>query len=163
MIDIAVISSAGAAYIGCDWAMSGADLSTDATLETAVNLSLFTDRQAAADDVLPDNTGDRRGWWGDSFLPALPDGTADHIGSRLWLLQRCVASPQTAARARRYCIEALQWLISDGVAQDVAVTASWQTRDRLAIAIAISRTSAAGAAVDHRFDYVWNATFAALA
>jgi phage gp46-like protein len=44
-----------------DVRLDGGDLSTDDGLETAVLLSLITDRRAEADDVLPDGGTDRRG------------------------------------------------------------------------------------------------------
>ncbi|MDE2104746.1 MAG: phage GP46 family protein [Patescibacteria group bacterium] len=83
-------------------------------LETAVLLSLFTDRLANPDDEIPDGTSDRRGWWGDL-------AEASPIGSRLWLLDRAKLTQETAARARDYALEALQWLIDDGVVASVDV------------------------------------------
>ena len=85
----------------CDYAVAAGDLAADNGLKTAVLISLFTDRLAAADDEIPDGTEDRRGWWGD--MPA--DGSApsgappDPIGSRLWLLARAKQSAETLNRA----------------------------------------------------------------
>jgi phage gp46-like protein len=82
-----------------------------------VLVSLLTDRLANADDEIPDGTGDRPGWWADMVLPlanAAPAG--DLIGSRLWLLSRRKVTEPTRIDAIRYCIEALQWLLGDGIA-----------------------------------------------
>lgn len=104
-----------------DIAIVANDLETGADLETAVLISLFTDRRAAEGDVLPDAERDRRGWWAD----AVPLVEGDQIGSRLWLLARAKRTPDTLERAREYAAEALRWLLDDAVATDVTVTAEW--------------------------------------
>lgn len=90
-----------------DWDVSGPDLESGRDLETAVIISLFTDRLANGDDVLPSGD-DPRGWVGDLGQPV-------KIGSRLWLLERAKLSLQTGAIAKSMAAEALQWLIDDGV------------------------------------------------
>lgn len=122
-----------------DLALDGYDLATEGGLHTAVIVSLFTDRRAESDDEIPDGSGDRRGWWAD---PAL--------GSRLWLLARAKETPDTLARARAYAIESLQWLIDDGVATAVDVTAEWARRGMLGLRVVITLTDRG------RFDDVFN-------
>lgn len=122
-----------------DLALDGYDLATEGGLHTAVIVSLFTDRRAESDDEIPDGSGDRRGWWAD---PAL--------GSRLWLLARAKETPDTLARARAYAIEALQWLIDDGVATAVDVTAEWAQRFVVGLRVVITLAD------DSRFDDVFN-------
>lgn len=100
-----------------DFGLESGDLAVDGGLETAVLVSLFTDREALPGD-LPEGE-DRRGWWGDG-LSASP---GDRIGSRLWLLRRETLSARTIQRAIQYAREALEWLIEDGVASAVEVTA----------------------------------------
>lgn len=97
-----------------DFVQRGPGLDTSEDLATAVAISLFSDRLALPSDPLP-FAGDRRGWWGDSF-PAVPN---DRIGSRLWLLSRAKSTDQTPLIARGYILEALQWMIDDGVAKAV--------------------------------------------
>lgn len=106
-----------------DFGLTDHDLATDEGLETAILISLFTDRRAGAGDVLPDGEEDRRGWWGDAF--GVP---GDLIGSRLWLLDRSTQSAANLATAEEYAREALQWLIDDKVAEAVKVTASYPAR-----------------------------------
>jgi len=101
-----------------DLAVENGDLAADEGLETAVTISLFTDRQANTGDVAPGE--DRRGWWGD----ALNGNPEDRIGSRLWLLERENLTDETLRRAETYAKESLQWLIEDGVADSVSVQAS---------------------------------------
>ncbi len=154
MTDIRTISTAGPINFFFDWDLDPSKfaLRDDGGMETAVILSLFTDRTAAADDVLPDNSADRRGWWGD--LP-LEGGTQDQIGSRLWLLDRAKATTKTAARAVRYALEALQWMKDDGVVGSIKITAEYLTREELLLTVILTR-EIAGQPVDHRYDYVWN-------
>jgi phage gp46-like protein len=101
----------------------GGGLATGNDLPSAVLLSLFTDRVAAPDDVIPDGTTDPRGWWGDD--PAYP------VGSRLWLLSRAKQTDETLVRAQGYIAEALQWLIDDGVVARFGITVEWSARSQL--------------------------------
>lgn len=132
------------------------DLESDNSLETAVIISLFTDRRAKIDDVLPDpNNLNRRGWWGDL---ASPDVEGDQIGSRLWLLSREKTVENTLVKAKEYIKEALQWLIEDGVAVRVAAEAERQGligNERLAIKAIIYRKDGNEESFD--FEAQWNA------
>lgn len=131
-----------------DWQLLSPGLEEDAGLETAVVISLFTDRRAEADDELPGGD-DLRGWWGD----ALAEVEGDRIGSRLWLLSREKQLPQVLARAREYALEALQWLIEDGVASAVDVTAEIVRQGVLGLAVEIRR--AGKPPVRYRFEQFW--------
>lgn len=117
-----------------DWTFDGGQLGTADDLATAVVLSLFTDARARDDDRLPDDSGDRRGWWGDSRAPQGP------LGSRLWLLAREKTVDATRRRAEAYAREALQWLIADGLAAEVTVTATIVGTDRIDMTIDITLT-----------------------
>jgi phage gp46-like protein len=157
-MDIATVNLASAGDLHFDWQMNGPDLATDDGLRAAVLISLFTDRRAADDDALPDGTDDRRGWWADLPPDGAPDrGRPDLIGSRLWLLTRAKATDETAQLARRYILEALQWMIEDGVAQSIDATTKWGAVGTLLIALVIVRTRN-GQPADHRYDLIWNQT-----
>lgn len=136
---------------GADFALEGAQIATDDGLRTAILISLFTDRRAREDDRLPDETGDRRGWWGDAYSAQLDD----RIGSRLWLLSREKRLQSVLVRARDYAREALAWLIEDGVVRTVDVTAEVYRNDGIAIGVEISRPTGPGR---QRFDFVWEAS-----
>ena len=113
--------------LSADCAISGADLLRDDGLQTAVILSLFLDRRAREDDVIPDGTGNRRGWWADTALPSISNGAQgnyDSHGSRLWLLHREKQMPEVLRRAKDYAQEGLAWLIEDKVARKVDVVAT---------------------------------------
>jgi phage gp46-like protein len=146
--------------LACDYAIANGDLVADNGLATAVLISLFSDRLAASDDAIPDGTDNRRGWWGD--LPvdgATPASQAsDFIGCRWWLLARAKDTTETLNAAGTYGREALQWMIDDGVAQEVDVFCEFHEVGTLAARVDISRLGPNGRAVDHRFDLVWSST-----
>lgn len=101
------------------------------TLQTAIIQSLFTDRRAGRDDVLPRGVVNRRGWVGDEFVS--PD---DAWGSHLWLLWSGKSTVDVLERARFAAQEALAWMVRTEVASRVVVTAEWvdgATGARLAI------------------------------
>ena len=129
--------------------MSGAALDVTRDLETAVILSLFTDRRAGASDRLPDASSDRRGWWGDATDPAAP------MGSRLWLLAREKTTPALRLRVIDYVREALAWMIADGIADRIDVGAEYVpgTPTRLDILVTLERDGLE--LFSRRFDPFW--------
>src|SRR5262245_52468064 len=132
-----------------DFTIVANDLAADDGLETAVLVSLFTDRRVASDDASPDGTDDLRGWWGDSF-PEVPN---DLIGSRLWLLSREKELQSVVARAQEYAREALQWMLDDRVSDRIEVTAEIVRAGVLGLLIVIHRPRKATA--EFRYDYNW--------
>lgn len=127
-----------------DYQLSGADLLSGDDLQTAVLISLFTDRQSAPDDIIPDGTQDPRGWWGDQ-------GEQYPIGSRLWLLDRAKQETEVLNLAQDYITEALQWLIDDGVAARIAVHCEWTGLSVLGAQIEIYRQDGSRVALN----YAW--------
>jgi len=120
-------------------------LETGRELESYVVTALFTDRLAEADDVLPDDSGDRRGWWGDAFEPnadRLAEGFG--IGSRLWLLNREKVTPGLLARVDDYVDQALRSAVDLGAVARVGVEV-----ERV---LAHSMFTVAAVAVLHRTD-----------
>ncbi|PWI81128.1 hypothetical protein DEO48_05265 [Enterobacter sp. CGMCC 5087] len=95
-----------------DWVVVSGDLQQGNDLETAIYISLFTDRLARDDDQI-DGT-DRRGWWADT-------GETYLIGSRLWLLRRQKLTSAIAGKAVDFCREALQWLLDDSIVSSITV------------------------------------------
>jgi len=119
--------------MGGDVEIVDGGLVDDDTLRTAILISLFTDRRAGPDDMLPDDSGDRRGWVGD----ALATTEGDRIGSRLWLLKRRKQVEQTRRDGEDYCREALQWLVEDSIATALDVSAAWARSGVLAVRIGV--------------------------
>ena len=67
--------------------------------------------------------------------------SGDHIGSRLWLLSREKQLAGVLERARHYAEEALTWLVEDGVATAVQVTATNPRQSLCPIPANIARPS----------------------
>ena len=132
--------------------VSGFDLERDDGLETAVIISLFTDRRASSEQIpaeLPQD--DLRGYWGD-ISNSTP---SDQTGSLLWLLAREKQLPQVLSRAQQYCREALAWMVEDLIATRVEVTAQFVAQGWMLISIDIFRPT--GSRVRYQFNYEWSA------
>ena len=138
---------------GAGYALDALGLVADDGLQTAVILSLFTDRRANADDVLPGDPADQRGWWADAY-PMLP---GDKIGSRLWLLNREKQLARVLSRAQEYAREALQWMIDDGVASSVVCSAQIVRMGLLGLNIAVM-PPAANTPQYYKFELLWSNT-----
>lgn len=132
---------------GFDLDIINGDLASDEGLETAVAISLFTDRRVV-DEQLPQGTTDKKGWWGDMF----PEMDQDKIGSRLWLLAREKRTTEVLRKAEDYAKEALNWLIEDGVATSIIATASYNESKFLLLAIEIAKP----AGRNSKFQVVWD-------
>lgn len=134
------------------------DLKTEQGLETAVMISLFTDRRANDDDILPEvNSDDKRGWWGDQ-TSNIED---DQIGSRLWLLDRAKTTEENIVRCKQLVRESLQWMIDDGVFIKMTVDAERQGtpgNDRLVFSVDGFKRD--GSKVSLEFDNKWEGQFA---
>lgn len=131
---------------GADWSLAGTQLHSGDDLRSAVLISLFTDRTANQDDVIPDGTGDPRGWWGDV------DQTHP-IGSRLWLLNRAKQTTETLNSARDYIAEALQWLIDDGVIGRFDIFVEWTSPGLLGARLVAHRPNGTQSAM--QFSWTW--------
>lgn len=116
---------------GGDLCVVGADLQADDTLETAVLISLFTDARVREDE-LPQGHTWARGWWGSDV-----GDEPDNVGSKLWTLRRSKATPELLVRARRFCIESLQWMVRDGVAVFVDVQTTYSQPGTMLIFVRI--------------------------
>lgn len=141
-----------------DWSIAGASevgnpggLKADASLETAVIISLFTDLRAPEGWRL--EVEDRRGWWGDGIAP---DGEEpEPIGSHLWLLENEVVTDRVIFAAKGYAEQALRWLVRDRVASRIDVTATgYPGQNGLALEIRIYGRDGA-LSYDRRFERLW--------
>ncbi|NOG69821.1 phage GP46 family protein [Roseicella sp. DB1501] len=130
-----------------DWAATVGDLVTASSIESAVFVSLFSDRRAPDDYRPNDGTNDPRGWWGSSFADR-------QLGSRLWTLDRAKKVGQTPLllQARDYCKEALAWMIEDGIAAKIDVRTSWINATAIGIRITITEPTGT---VLHPFQFSW--------
>lgn len=92
------------------------DLASEDQLDTAIIVSLFSDRRAEPYEV-PDPKA-RRGWVGDLENPG------DPIGSKLWLLEQSRLTATTAGAASDYAEQALEWMVRDSIATSVNARAA---------------------------------------
>lgn len=130
---------------GPDLVLEAGDLAIDSGLSSAVLLSLLVDRRASTDDLVPPDD-DPRGW------PLEP--VEDRWGSKLWLLERGKGTPETLALARAAVLEALRWLVDDGIAETIDVrvelgASSSGTLDRIFVEVDVVRGRA------RRWPHLW--------
>lgn len=132
-----------------DWTIGAGDLGVDpGGIESAVLVSLFTDRVASDDYTPPPGEPfDRRGWWGDTYEPS-------PIGSRLWQLNRSKKTDNNGLllKARDYAREALQWLVDGGIAASVNVETWWLQPTALALRVTLVEPKVPG---KNTFSFVW--------
>lgn len=107
-----------------------ADFETTDGLESAIVVSLFSDRRAYRDEV-----GDpmkRRGWIGD-LVSGVP---GDLHGSGIWLYEQSRLTQEVVTGIRQEAEQALEWMIQEGLVLSVsAAVASDPVKRRLSLVI----------------------------
>lgn len=131
-----------------DIVIENGQIKEDNTLETVVLISLFSDALVTQEE-LNEGDMDRRGWWADEFSQA----SDDKIGSILWLFDRGKATQDTVNRIEEGALEALQWMIDDGVAASVEATAVRTELERIDLSVNIFRPE--GDSIP--FKFIWDA------
>jgi phage gp46-like protein len=131
-----------------DLLVQDGQLMEDPGLFTAVLHSLYSDAKApeGSDELIRD----KRGWWGDIITP----WSEDEYGSRLWLLKREKQTPEVLELARLYAEEALAWLVSDGIANEIQVDADFSGRGVLKMSVRLDLVQGKQALFD--FNYPWS-------
>lgn len=132
MTDIAITFDQQVNVLSFRTGLTAGDIAITDSLYTAVLYSLFTDKRADPDDVIPDGTDDRRGHWADDYI-----NESGSEGSKLWLLDREKQTQAVLNDAQDYAREALQWLIDDGHSSKIDITATWQRIGWMTLTIAI--------------------------
>jgi phage gp46-like protein len=130
-------------------------LGLEDTLQTAILISLFTNKRAGKDITLPLGQDHRQGWVGAAFTR---NAAGDDWGSLLWTIYVSKSTTQILERARFYAQEALAWLVRDGLAQRVVVDAEWhgQLSQRLALRIQLYQ----GSQQKPIYDVLWGTSLA---
>lgn len=134
---------------------SAGGLRAEAALHTATMIQLFTDARAPDGETIPDESGNRRGWWGDSIkLEGEPDG---ETGSLIWLeVTRAVLSDTTARAVRDHAADALATLADQGAVARTEVETEAH-RDRGLLTLLVRHYDAAGGEIyARRFAVVWD-------
>lgn len=88
-------------------------------LDTAILMSLFTDKRADESEVIDQEQ--RRGWIGNE-----QNQNNDYeIGSKLWLLYQARVNRDSLNRAIDYAMESLSWMQTDGILKNINVSAEF--------------------------------------
>jgi phage gp46-like protein len=85
----------------------------------------------------------------------MPDN--DQIGSLLWLLQRDKITDEMIKRAQGYVLDALDWMINDGVAESITCAITREGLHGLVFHITITQPEN----VVHRYKLPWSVMAAA--
>ena len=123
------------------------DIATADSFDTAILVSLLSDRRADASEVAQSER--RRGWIGNESTPG------QEMGSKLWLYEQSRATRTVLNAIAGVARDALEWLVEDDFAValsdvEVAVTPTGMT-----LAITIRRPNSQ---VDRRFFTLWDCT-----
>jgi phage gp46-like protein len=117
-----------------DIVIENGDLKADNGLETAVLISLFSDRRADIEE-LPKGDTNLKGWWAD----LISDKITDLIGSKLWLADRAKMETELLPLLEDYVRDALNWMIEDGIAQSVEVIATQNDSQSATLSVTINK------------------------
>jgi phage gp46-like protein len=131
------------------WGVVNNDLDITHDLDTAISISLFSDRVAGPDYVAPPGTTgvvDKRGHFSDSY-------EVIKIGSRLWQLKRAKKIGNTLLQeVKDMSQEALQWLLDYNIASTLLIQTSWQSPRIIAIAVTVTEPVNG---ITSKFTYAW--------
>lgn len=122
-----------------DIAIENGDMKQGDSLKTAVCMSLFCDARS------PTRSGG--GWWADSL-------NGYSCGSQIWSMSGKKLTSENLALIKKYAENALQWMITDGVASSVAVSAAREGIDRMALSVTIRKPD--GMQKSYKFYQLWS-------
>ena len=125
-------------------------LELDNGLQTAIYISLFTDRRIGEDNEIPDRSNDRRGYWGDT----LED---EPLGSFLWTLDREKITTSLLNKIDTYSKDALNWLIEDGIASEINTIVERDSKNIEQINIEIQIIKPDEKSESYRYSLNWEA------
>lgn len=92
------------------------DLKSTNSFDTAILMTLFCERRADQSEIR--DVSKRRGWWGNT----LSQVKGFEIGSKLWLLSQARKTQDTLNSAITYLQDAFSWFVTQGYANNVAVS-----------------------------------------
>jgi phage gp46-like protein len=111
-----------------DISFTNGDFTLTSGFDTAILMSLFTDKRAASFEV--PRVEMRRGWCGN-----LLNNYANYeIGSKLWLLDQERKTPNIANLSESYTYDCLKWFLDDDLATNIDVSSQL---DETGIVIAV--------------------------
>jgi len=122
------------------------DIKTEDSFDTAILVSLFTDRRASSAEILPSHR--RRGWIGNESTPGI------EIGSKLWLFEQSRITATSLSGIADAAQECLQWMVDQRIAKSVTANAT-STSTGVALDIEITRPNSN---VERRHFDLWENT-----
>lgn len=127
-------------------------LTARSPLNTAILISLFTDRRIETYEPNPTDSSDHRGWWGDGVDL---EANEQPLGSKLWTLYRSALTDDLAVKARDYAHEALMPVVRQGAVAHFDIQASVD-RQRAALTLEVVAYGQTGLRVyEQRFTRLW--------
>ena len=142
-----VILNNAKGYYDFEWTSTG-DISTDSTLDTAIQMSIFNEVRASVSEV-PESQ-ERRGWLGNQSTPGFEQG------SKQWLFEQERLTGTVLAELTVVIRNGLQWLIDDDIAVSVQVGNARIINGFANIEIVYGRTASS---VERRIFELWDNTF----
>lgn len=128
------------------------DVERDGGFETAVIITLVTDKAADVGDTLPEEYSIYKGGcWMDS-VPPVPDFK---MGSKLWLLKRAKTENEVPAMAKEILLDAFKWMIEDTIIDRMEVEVERKRDLRTTIAFRLIFYKPEDTVVSYRFYYNW--------
>ncbi|WP_144880505.1 phage GP46 family protein [Gluconacetobacter diazotrophicus] len=141
-MDISLVKNSNGQY---DWNVSSGNLSLGDDLSSAILVSLLT--YGRADDThttIPFN--EKRGWWG-SYL------FSNMTFCQYWtLFQMSIDTTTLQLTLYNYTMQALQWLVSDGVVSSFNITVTIISSSKAFIVINANKPDGN----IETYSYVWN-------
>lgn len=143
--DILLEMNEGKGYFDIELTENGEDLKGAVNLRNAAGIMIFSERRTNSDDQVPNQAG----YAGDS-MDAVDE---DILGSKLWQRLRGKSLQSHLPEAEEDVQEALQELITQGIASAINVTASYvgNANQRMRLDIEIVRLVGENV----QFNYVW--------
>lgn len=124
------------------------DLETDDFFDTAIIVSLFSDRRADESEVRESHR--RRGWIGNERTPGF------EMGSKLWLFEQSRLTRTVMNQVQDAAGVALAWFVDDELAVAIrAPRASTTAGGRLALDVELERDLSI---IERRYFILWDAT-----
>ncbi len=104
------------------------DLKGSNSIDTAVLMSLFTDKRASSDEI--SEPGQRRGWFGNLFN----DDITYEIGSLIWLYSnQGRLDDELVNNLNDKALDSLNWMITDNVVNDIKANSSITSNNQVTL------------------------------
>ena len=132
-----------------DLVFDGRDLVLSNSLTNSVVISTLVEDRESMPTSADINTV-RGGWWGDSL-------ESYHLGSKLWTLLRHGITPSVLKKAAEHVKKALKWMLDDGIAKAVEVSAV-QSSQAYRIDLEIKIEKPDGSVEPYKWQVNWRAT-----